>query len=183
MSNRYDICPECGEKKRMVSETCKTCQRQLQNQDTTLTVNHELLTHKWITEFRGFFVGEGCAAIIRNNTSYAPMLTIKLRDDDADILLDIQHRLGGRILYSKSRDETRGSQISWRALNVEQVLDICNLLLDQPSLPAKKLVDIALVKGFCEWRLTLPRYWSEEDRTEAERRLLELQAVKRYPTE
>lgn len=174
---RYDTCPICGGKKRSVSKTCQKCRYRLNDkpsQEPDQGINYELLTLEWLSEFRGFFWGEGSAAIIPNNRSYSALLTIGLRADDLPALQDIQRRLGGFLVWNASasrQNPNAGLGVHWRVSKMPHVRDICSLLLERVVMPAKKVKDVRQVFDFCEWRL--PRYGcrlTDEERTEMKRR-------------
>src|SRR5262245_24403519 len=119
LDTRYDTC-SCGRPKRKVSRTCKECQRQTQNADSDNSIHRHLLTPQWIAEFRGFFMGEGCALIVLNGQSKSPsaQLTIRLRDDDCKLLEEVQRVLGGKLLYSHAhKNPNAGGQAHWRVTN------------------------------------------------------------------
>lgn len=175
-------CPGCGKPMVIGSQTCKLCQRQPQNVGIG---GEDLLSVDplWLAEFRGLFYGEGTAMIIRNNSSYAPCIAIRLRDDDADMITQIHHKIGGRLLKSnRSRvNEKHGDQLEWRVTDMNRCRLICETLLTG-LLPAKKKRDIELVRDFCDWRSGTSYYFTEDERQEAERRFLEIREVRKYPS-
>lgn len=172
----YDTCPICGNPKRDISKTCRKCSGTQVGEPEAHPVSqvqHHILTKDWLTEFRGLFWGEGSAMIVPNGSSYGVILALALREDDGELVKDIYLKLGGTLL----RRHTKGyhDQFQWRATRLDHVLEICNLLLDNVQLPAKKVGDVVLVRDFCEWRL--PKHRSpltESEREEMKRRCQEL---------
>jgi hypothetical protein len=137
----------------------------------------------WFYEFTGLFMGEGCANIIRNGArSYSPCLSIRLRDDDAPMIEFIQQRLGGRLLhrYLHSKNPKHGNQIEWRTTNLQECEKICLLLIQHQHLGARKLNDVEAVYSFCVWRRSCKRYFTEEEREEAEFRMQALRQSRLY---
>lgn len=175
----YDTCPLCGALKRKAAANCKDCRRHLSNTPPE-EINLSGVSDIWLAEFRGLFYGEGSAMIVKNGkASFAPILTIGLRDDDARVIIDIQRVLGGRIFYQTRNNPNHGSVIRWREMNLYRCAQICKLLL-QGRIPAKKMNDIRLVLDFCEWRMTTPYNFTDETRQEAERRFNELRESRTY---
>lgn len=177
---RYDTCPKCGGRKRKVSKTCKLCQRLDHNGNARYVVDWDLVTDAWLSEFCGFFAGEGYAGIIRNNSSFSAILALRLRDDDVAAVFDIQEKLGGRLLYSKRKSEHHGDQVEWRTTNLSHAIEICELILERSVLPNKKLKDIEQVLDFARWRLSIGYHFSDEERQEAQRRLDKLRQSRKY---
>lgn len=177
----YDTCPNCGGIKTKVSSVCKSCQRQDQNIDARYDIDLSTIHPAWISEFRGLFYGEGSAMIIMNNGSYSPCLAIRLRDDDGEVIRDIQRVLGGRYLKSNRNavNPKHGSQFEWRTTNLHHCKQICELLIEG-LLPARKKQDIHLVLDFCTWRINSPVHFSDEAREEAKRRFHQLREIRQY---
>lgn len=179
---RYDTCPNCGESKRTISKLCKVCSRKPQNRSADYKISD--FPESWFLEFRGLFMGEGSAMIIRNNRSFAPCLSLGLRDDDAQIIEDIRGRLGGRVIYNPNvhrRNPKHGGQIKWLTTNLDHCLEICNRLLNGASISAKKLEDIERVRDFCLWRRDhVGHFYTNDDREEAERQMKALQDSRLY---
>lgn len=179
---RYDICPKCGGRKRTVSKTCKKCQSQSENLHSTCTIDYSLATPLWIAEFSGLFWGEGSAMIVRNNTSFAAILCIRLRDDDYEVIRDIQQTLGGRLLhrYLHKKNPKHGNQVEWRTTNMEHILEIGNLVLEHSAFEAKKKHDLQRVLEFCAWRLNQDRFMTPSQREEAEKLMYSLRNSRLY---
>jgi hypothetical protein len=173
------ICPICGGKKSFVSATCRGC-RDKTHFDYEIDIWE--VDREWFIGFTGLFMGEGAAMIIRNNDSYGVALAIRLRDDDAKAIRDIHDNLGGRLLYSHRRKKNRkhGNQYEWRTTNLNHVKELCKRMLELCTIPAKKLDDIEHVLSFCEWRESIPYYWTDETRAEAEDRLAALRKTRQY---
>jgi hypothetical protein len=115
----------------------------------------------------GFFDGEGCFVIWtargRGTVSYACRAQIKLRDDDAAILHEVQRRTGvGRVIaekvYGKANRDTKNTnpQMVWLAANKADCARVVRLF-DRFPLRAKKRADFDL------WRLAV-REWQTKDR-------------------
>lgn len=180
---RYDTCPNCGRQKRGVAALCKSCTRKPENEKASYDPERvAAIDSGWFREFCGLFFGEGAAMIIRNNSSFAPCLCFRLRDDDAAIVLEVQRQLGGRVLhsYKHDRDPSRGDQIEWRTTNLAHVKAITYRMLNESALPAKKLADIRAVYEFCLWRESAPLYLGDTNKQEAERQMRALQEGRKY---
>lgn len=184
---RYDICPECGEIKRVVAKTCKQCRyvgAKKVSVEVLKSVRRDLITPEWISEFRGLFWGEGSAMIVPNNNSYSTIISLGLRSDDKAVLVDIYEKLGGSVVEHSTahrRNPLHGTQLQWRVTSIPHVLEICRLLLASPLIPAKKVGDVRLVMSFCEWRIA--RYTcpiTPEERQEMKRRHEELTASRLF---
>lgn len=178
---RHDVCPICGGPKRSVSARCNNCRRQSQNENLEYHINWKLATPVWLSEFRGLFWGEGYAGIVRNNTSFSPVLALRLRDDDGDLIRDIQSKLGGRYLISQTslKNPNAGDSLEWRTTDLDHCIELCHMLLDS-VLPAKKYRDTEAVLDFCTWRKTVPYFWTDKDRAIAEGKMLTLMASREY---
>lgn len=176
---RYDTCPICGKPKRSVATTCKRCQRQSQNLEEPKEVTQDA---EWLIEFAGLFWGEGSAMIIPNNGSYSPCLCLRLRDDDHLVIEDIQQHLGGRLLHSyrHTRNSHHGNQLEWRVTNLERCELICRLLLNFSQFHSKKRNDVEAVLSFCIWRKSCGRYFTDEEREEANFRMVSLRQSRIY---
>lgn len=180
---RYDECPICGNRKRTVSKTCQKCRFHLNDRPGQAPDPGHIPgkpSEEWLQEFRGLFWGEGSAMIVPNNRSYSVILALNLRIDDLELVQDIQLKLGGFLVWSASaarQNPNASPQAQWRVSRLTHVLEICELLLENSVLSAKKKQDVELVLGFCKWRL--PRLGSpltEEERIEMKRRCDELRA-------
>jgi hypothetical protein len=171
--SRYDLCPNCGKPKRKVARLCKDCQGLVLNTRGTanLIVDRTAIDQSWLSEFRGLFWGEGSAMIVPNNGSYGPILALNLRIDDRAAVESIQEHLGGKLLRLSSRigDKHYADQMQWRATRLEEVQAICELLLADMQIPAKKVQDVRRVLEFIEYRLSLGRYLTPEQRLELKR--------------
>lgn len=179
---RYDTCPICGGPKRTVAKSCKKCWRQPQNRSAPVEIDYSIATPEWLAEFAGLFWGEGSAMIVRNNTSYSPHLCICLRDDDAPMIKRIQEVLGGRILHSylNKKNPNNGDMIEWRTTNLSHIVTIGQLLLQNSSFQAKKVNDLNQVIDFCTWRASCGRWFTDEERAEAERRFQHLRNSRKW---
>ena len=112
----------------------------------------------------GFIDGEGCFGITRkphidSRITYACLLGISLRDDDADILHEIQARTGCGNLTFRPRRRTGGRNfdtkpgVHWNVHNRHDCMRIDELLTRFP-LRAKKARDFAI------WHEAL-RVWAQ----------------------
>lgn len=106
----------------------------------------EELFHAW---FSGFVAGEGCFRIQKHpkGRQFKTNLRLNLRDDDLEILIEIQQRLGMGTLHRISRnlDENSNDRPSavWetaRALDCKRLVEI----FDRHPLRAKKQRDFQI---------------------------------------
>ncbi len=88
----------------------------------------------------GFVAGEGCFAIHRNRETWELTFTIALRDDDADILYEIQDQLGCGKIYTAKQSGNSKPQAVWSVGNQEDQLHLIHVL-DHFSLRARKAKD------------------------------------------
>jgi len=94
----------------------------------------------------GFIDGEGCFTIIRNaNGGWENKFFINVRDDESEIIQDIQSRLQiGRTYHLAARTYSKSKpQISWRVYRHDDCLALIDFL-DQYPLRAKKARDFAI---------------------------------------
>ena len=130
----------------------------------------------WASEFRAFFMGEGCAQMARRKRKgltvwiYQPSLHIRLREDERPLIDDIVAHLGGQVTSVPARTSKQGyvtnPALFWSLVNYPRVrsvieaTDLCN-----PLLPAHKRLDIRLLYEAILARYTMP-YWrlGEENR-------------------
>lgn len=183
--SRYDECPVCGGWKRKVAKTCRKCRFFDMNYTPSGDdgIKDDRLTSEWLHQFRGLFWGEGSAMILKNGSTYTTGLALVLRADDKDVIFDIQSKLGGRVLYYDAPRRRRygNPQYSWKVSDLEQVAEICRLLLDGNLIPAKKVGDVERVLAFCEFRLPNRfRLIGDDDRREMKRRYRELLRYRRF---
>lgn len=119
-----------------------------------------LLTHDghpldplWAAEFRGFFFGDGYLSIARNGKnradrpSYSPIAQIVARADDAEILHDIEQKLGGGVYLSFPSNKRSQPTKSWRVRSRAGVSLVCDVL-EGGLLPSKKLDEVHVVREF-----------------------------------
>lgn len=73
---------------------------------------------RFLDWFAGFVAGEGCFGIVRSHptgVAWATQLSIKLRDDDLCILINIQEQLGfGNVYRSSPRRFGTGGVACWQ---------------------------------------------------------------------
>ena len=96
--------------------------------------------------FAGFVAGEGCFTITANPgcRQFYPRLVIGLRNDDIDILIEIQERLGMGTIYCKTWDSERSETVQPSAAwTVQATAETRRLveILDAHPLRAKKQRD------------------------------------------
>jgi hypothetical protein len=94
----------------------------------------------------GFIDGEGCFGLYKRSDSpgWAARFFVKLRDDDADVLLMCRDTLGiGTIRYIREPNPAWGSQVLWTVSSRADRLALVAILDDCP-LRAKKRKDYAL---------------------------------------
>lgn len=92
--------------------------------------------------FVGFVDGEGCF-IIRHrkyNNAFHCRLTIRLRDDDLPILLEIQEQLGMGTIYRVSAHEGSRPQAMWQVHRIDDVIRLIEIF-DRYALRTKKQRD------------------------------------------
>lgn len=184
MSSHKDTCPDCGSLKKKGSIRCRQCSYKVMDKMRLAkicpscggakaknailcfkcakvknpSVNPDLITDAWGYGFYGLFISEGTAGLNldhRSGGSIHARLSIHLRADDRNLLVDVAEKLGGKV-HDEHRSEDRNPMVVWVATNTEQVYDICQLLIKHAILPAKKLREIRLVSEFCQWRLEQP---------------------------
>jgi len=108
------------------------------------------ITANWTSEFRGFFLADGCADIQRYKRGrgkqffYRPRIRISLRIDDLELLEEIQSKLGGNL--RKRTSKKSNPSVTWEVNNKQQIVVICEMMLQGSVLPAKKLKDIEIVR-------------------------------------
>lgn len=140
---------------------------------------------EWWSEFKGFFYGEGTVHFnISQSGSHNLMLKILLRADDSEILYDIQAKLGGNVRFEHRKRDTRNNNpaASWYITGIGRVYGILSHIADG-RLPAKKRRDIQLVREYCEWRLGLPKFLTEEQIQMSENFRQRLIELRRYKTD
>ncbi len=102
--------------------------------------------------FAGFVAGEGCFQIVHHTHNNSPdtwgaCFSINLRDDDVDILLEIQDRLHMGRIYR--RPETKGSpQAEFRVQRIEDLNQLVAIFEAHP-LRAKK------ARAFRIWKMAV----------------------------
>lgn len=102
-------------------------------------INDEL----FLTWFAGFVAGEGCFKMAQRQGQYhwRTDLVIALRDDDLDILLEIQERLGiGTISHSLHSGGERKTAARWEAGGLSNSYKLVTIL-DTHPLRARKQKD------------------------------------------
>lgn len=118
------------------------------------------INERWLSEFRGFFYGEGYLGITTNGThngwkSYTARAQITLRMDELPILNEIHAKLGGDLTLSRKGRKINAEKKKyqshplaiWRARNKEDVLRVCDILKDG-ILPSKKKAEIETIRKF-----------------------------------
>lgn len=119
----------------------------------------------WLAEFRGFFYGEGSVYIHKRNAFlwdktylpnpvYRPDLKIGLRDDDGNVLREIQRVLGGNLSFRKAIGKSNPS-ISWQLVGFRAVYPLLKLL-SEGHLPSKKKKEFETMIEFSEARFKMP---------------------------
>ena len=95
----------------------------------------------------GFIDGEGCFVVSPNNQGYYyARFHIKVRDDDADIILEAHERLGlGQIYYRQHEGTTSNPAIVWAIQRQSECREFA-AFLDRFPLRAKKKKDFAIWK-------------------------------------
>jgi hypothetical protein len=126
----------------------------------------------WKAEFRGFFLADGCATLLLDHHSryksiplIRPLLAIGLRYDDKNVIDDFKSTLGiGSVSFvecSKYSNTNSRDQFRWYTKSAENILAIIDEILSPSLLPAKKQIDISLVRDFCILRLGMPYRYGE----------------------
>lgn len=111
----------------------------------------------------GFIDGEGSFVIAHAKQVYTCRFQLKLRDDDAPILFELQERTGLGVVkpeknYSRSRGPDNGRpQMTWVLSNKSDCAMLVRLLERYP-LRAKKSRDFAVWKLAVRERMTKRRY-------------------------
>lgn len=129
--------------------------------------------------FAGFVAGEGSFKLYRrpNTNVFTPQLAIQLREDDLDILLEIQERLQlGTISCYTPRDPNWQPLAQWIVRSYSECLQLVEILDGYP-LRAKKQRDYLI------WReavLELQKPFEQRDVKKLEYLHDKLHLVKRY---
>lgn len=144
--------------------------------------NLDHISEQWWSEFRGFFYGEGTITLrygTHGNMSFA--IRILLRDDDQLVLQDIHQKLGGSFLWHTPVQKSRKSNphCVWYITGLGKMLPVLEHL-EQGLLPAKKKRDVVIAKDFCQWRLSLPKQLTEEEKVIADQFVQKLHDIKVY---
>jgi hypothetical protein len=115
-------------------------------------MKYPLLDVKWTDEDRfldwlaGFVDGEGCFGVWphNDNRQYRTGLSVKLRDDDTPILIEIMERLKmGRIGFIPAESETWKARVRWDVASNRDALCLVHIF-DAHPLRAKKARDYAV---------------------------------------
>lgn len=118
----------------------------------------ELLDPIWCAEFRGFFWGEGYLGITswgvnpnKGSIRLMARIQISIRDDDADVLIDIHRKLGGVLTYQdNNRLHAKANPICiWRVTRKAEILRVLDVL-ENGALPSKKRLQIAILREFMD---------------------------------
>jgi LAGLIDADG endonuclease len=89
----------------------------------------------------GFIAGEGCFSITLNHgSSWQCAFELKVRDDDGDIMYEIQSQLGLGKIYNLAERDTSRPQVTWRIGSLDECIRFIHVL-DQFSLRARKSKD------------------------------------------
>ena len=120
------------------------------------------------SEFRGLFLGEGYAGVVKYNrhTSwrnknglvdknyefYRPQLSLGQRDDNKNLVNWIRQNYGGSIWVARQIKGNHNPSLIWTITNIEKISKICEILLDS-EIPSKKMESIRIVKEFCDWKI------------------------------
>ena len=121
------------------------------------------LSSTWQAEFRGLFFGEGYIGVTKNGKGrrgtgpeYTARLQITLRDDDAEVIYDIQKKLGGtihrerrgRLAISANGNPTQiKPYIVWRTRSFNDVRRIIHIL-EGGELPSRKREQLKIMHRF-----------------------------------
>lgn len=156
-----------------------------------ISLNLETYDHLdpvWLAEFRGFFFGEGCASVGVQPTGfrrkqYQPRLAVSVREDDAEVIVDIYNHLGGNV--KRLCRETRSNYTNTKPYAVWQLVGFSKLtnllpLLANGTLQAKKRKDLQLLNGMCQARLQMPYNLSDEHSAIMARYYEALRSIKRF---
>jgi len=176
------ICPDCGKPKaRRESKKCWKCYnlarygvkttkgvKNYTRQVNLPGVNHELLTDEWMYQFVGLFMGEGAIGIARTNKdTFCCRIYIGLRQDDQDVLIDIQRHLGGYLNLSRRANTTSHPITCWQVSRINDVYEVLKLIKKYTLIPAKKMREVDIAIAYCEWRLMQPYHindWSPAEK-------------------
>lgn len=117
----------------------------------TLGLNLDI-SDEWGNWITGFTDGEGCFLIAINENSAWCSFKINLREDDLEILEQIQKRLGGigKIYHqdeSRTRNEkkiNRADQYRWQVCRISDIIHVIIPLFEKYPLKTKKLNDFEI---------------------------------------
>ena len=151
---------------------------------------YDHLDPMWLIEFRGFFYGEGCASVNAQSSGrrlqYQPRLAVSLREDDVEVVLDLQEHLGGNVVrwHRETRPDYPNTRPSanWQLVGFSKLANLLPLLL-AGVLPAKKRKDLEILNEMCQVRLTMPFNLTDEHSKEMSRYYEALRSIKRYQEE
>ena len=126
------------------------------------------LSEQWMSEFRGFFYGDGYLGITSNGkrkcgryTSYVARAQITLRDDDSAMLYDFMQKLGGHIFHERRGKKVKDENgkvfqskpyIVWRVVNLKEIMTICDIL-ELGILPSKKIKETKILREYSQTKI------------------------------
>ena len=167
--HRKDSCPQCGKPKLKSSKLCFSCStgRFLETlpgladrkKATAREPNFASIADAWMYYFVGLFMGEGTVRFHKNKGgTLSVTMNMKLRADDAPVIMDIWQKLGGGYGIHNSHPSTSSNPTAdWRLCTQETVWQLLNLMLPYLEVtPAKKAREIDLALEFLRWRQAQP---------------------------
>jgi len=131
----------------------------------TPPVDYSYVEPWWMQAFAGLFYGEGNLGLyanqMRSNRTNEPLsrkhiyptLNISLRDDDTQLLNDVQAKLGGHLTYHTPKPP-RHRYVRWAIRGWKSVHGLL-LVWPEQTLPSRKLEEIKLLREACELRRQL----------------------------
>jgi hypothetical protein len=156
----------------------------------------EALDPIWAAEFRGFFMADGSAFMVKASRSkkyasgkmveiaprYYPVLAIIVRLDDREAMLDIATKLGGRTYESRSYSKNRNGspKIQWSIHGWRHCRAVIESTLLNGSFPAKKCRDVELMYQAILDRYSMPQQLNQEQRLKIQSYYYQLKGLKRF---
>ena len=144
----------------------------------------------WALEFRGFFLGEGNASLLRYTRKrlsvpqYRPQLAIRLRDDEAPLFDQIVEYLGGFLTNVPYRKSKGGYHSNPAILWCLSGWGPCRVVLEQVLLDstmiAHKCLDLSLLHEAILYRYTLGGRLGDRGRATLEEYRRKIMAVRKY---
>lgn len=191
---KTEPCPQCGQPKDKRAKLCRACRHYPKGKPYTIKghprqgkpgFDPQTIDFGWACQFAGLFWGEGCFQIgFRGRGLPRPMATIHLREDDAEMLHDIQRHLGGRVYAIHPKRDKRGfqanPQVTWQLDGYSEMLPLCDLMLAVCLLPSKKVQEVHLVRDYILWRQSIGTFPSEADKVTAHEFDLRMKELHRF---